>query len=93
MDPKDHEELKAEKAKLDQSLAEAEHAKVALEKSTVELMRVKIMTEKERDEANIIKARVLAQVGGSYACISSIVFPFVTSPVVRCLALAPWWYL
>lgn len=62
VDPKDHEELKAAKAKLEQDLVESERAKEALQKGKAELLRSKAAVEKERDDANTIKGKMLATV-------------------------------
>lgn len=62
MDPKDHEEVVAERERLAKALAEAEKAKAALESRKAELARGKAMAEKQRDEANMAKTKVMPQV-------------------------------
>lgn len=74
MDPKDHEDMIAEKERLAKALAEAEQAKAALENAKADLTRGKAAAEKERDDANTIKAKLLPQVNGRKE--SSAVFIF-----------------
>ena len=62
MDPKEHEEVVAEKQKLEQSLADSEKAKGLLESSKAELIRAKGAVEKQRDDANAMKSKNAAQV-------------------------------
>ncbi|CAN0518544.1 unnamed protein product, partial [Ectocarpus sp. 12 AP-2014] len=62
VDPKDHEDVIAEKERLAKALAEAEQAKAALENAKADLTRGKAAAEKERDDVNAIKAKLLPQV-------------------------------
>lgn len=62
VDPDVHEALKAEKAKLEQSLADMERTKDGLEKIKADLSRAKGVVEKERDDASNMKSKALAQV-------------------------------
>ncbi|CAM9963394.1 unnamed protein product, partial [Ectocarpus sp. 8 AP-2014] len=62
VDPKDHEDVIAEKERLAKALAEAEQTKAALESAKADLTRGKAAAEKERDDANAIKAKLLPQV-------------------------------
>ncbi|CAM9512123.1 unnamed protein product, partial [Ectocarpus sp. 4 AP-2014] len=62
VDPKDHEDVIAEKERLAKALAEAEQAKADLENAKADLTRGKAAAEKERNDANAIKAKLLPQV-------------------------------
>ena len=62
MDPKDYEQVLAEKKKLEQSLVDSEKATGLLESSKAELMRAKAAVEKQRDDANGMKSKMAAQV-------------------------------
>lgn len=87
VDPKDHEQVKAEKAKLEQSLAEVERVKAVLERTKAELVKSKAAVEKERDEANSSKAKVVSQV-------SILVCPLLSLHALACLESGVdvrWW--
>ena len=62
VDPKDHEEVVAEKNKLEKSLAESEKAKGVLETRQAELLRAKEAVEKQRDDSNTTRSKIAAQV-------------------------------
>lgn len=74
MDPKDHEEVIAEKKKLELSLTEAKKAKDLLESNKAELIRAKGTVEKQRDDANATKTKLIAQVR---VCVCFFPFTFV----------------
>ena len=63
VDPKEHEEVIAEKDRLGKLLSEAQQAKTALDAAKADLSRGKAQAEKERDDANAAKTRLVPQVG------------------------------
>lgn len=62
IDPKDHEEVVAEKNKLAQALADAEKAKGVLESGKADLSRRVAAVQKEKDDAMTSRNKLGAQV-------------------------------
>lgn len=67
MDPKEHEELKAAHAKLEQSLAESERAQGTLEKGKAELLRAKTALEKEKNDSTTQNVKMQSMVSNERA--------------------------